>query len=108
MVGRKDPLHYLSERYGWVDEEVVRHRLNSHLIPVEQLANGGYEGVEGDARLSKVRVDFAVFLEARARLVHYAMTRLAAGQHISAAEVFGSATLSLNSVDPKPASISSE
>ena len=33
-IGRKDPLEYLKDRYKWTTEEIVRERLQSHLIPV--------------------------------------------------------------------------
>ena len=50
-IGRKEPLAYLKERYRWVSEDIVQQRLQSHLIPVEELANGGYEGLSKEEKL---------------------------------------------------------
>ena len=47
VIGRKDPLQYLKDRYEWTSEDVVHERLESHLIPIEELANGGYERAIG-------------------------------------------------------------
>ncbi|MCK9275043.1 MAG: hypothetical protein M0P57_08130 [Syntrophales bacterium] len=40
-IGRKDPLEYMKDRYKWTSEEIVSERLQSHLIPIHELANGG-------------------------------------------------------------------
>ena len=42
-IGRKDPLIYMKDRYQWTSEEIVQQRLQSHLIPIPELSNGGYE-----------------------------------------------------------------
>jgi hypothetical protein len=89
-VGRKDPLQYLKERHGWVSNEIVEQRLASHLIPMAELARGGYEGMDGDARVARIKADFAAFLQTRAVLMHAAMRKLAAGERITAAEILAS------------------
>jgi hypothetical protein len=86
-IGRKEPLQYLRERYEWTTEEVVRERLQSHLIPVEELANGGYEGLSESDKAEKIRADFAAFIGARARLVEAALHMLIEGRQVSCGEV---------------------
>ena len=60
-IGKKNPLNYLTERYKWADKEIVNSRLNSHLIPIKELSNGGYEGISKDERATKLQSDFTVF-----------------------------------------------
>lgn len=86
-IGRKDPLQYLKERYKWVTEEIVHERLNSHLIPVEELANGGYEGYKDEARKEKIARDFDLFLTKRAKYMAYAAEQLVEGKHISSSQI---------------------
>lgn len=88
--GRKDPLEYLKERYGWVSDEIIQQRLNSHLIPIKQLASGGYDGLSEEEKVVKIRKDFEDFLKERAHLMCIAMQKLATGQRITAAEIIGS------------------
>ncbi|RDK89213.1 DUF262 domain-containing protein [Marinirhabdus gelatinilytica] len=83
-IGRKDPLKYLSERYDWAEREIVHSRLSSHLIPIEELANGGYEGLEKEERLSKIYEDYESFLEKRADYVMSAIEALVSGKQIYA------------------------
>jgi hypothetical protein len=91
-IGRKDPLKYLKERYEWVSEEVVRDRLQSHLIPIDELANGGYEELSEEAKNTKLQRDFEKFIEQRAKLVMIAVRKLAQGRQLSAAEIYQEAT----------------
>ena len=88
-IGRKDPLVYLKDRYKWADQDIVRERLQSHLIPVEELANGGYEGLSELEKTEKLKADFDVFLRKRASLVMKAARVLAEGRQLSASAVFG-------------------
>lgn len=89
-IGRKDPLAYLKERYQWVAEDIVEHRLQSHLIPVKELANGGYEDLSELEKTEKLEKDFDAFLNKRANLVMVAVEKLAKGQQLSASEVYSS------------------
>lgn len=82
-IGRKDPLVYLKERYKWTDEDVVNKRLNSHLIPIKELANGGYEKLSKEIAVEKIKSDFTLFIETRAKLVLSAIDTLTSGKHIS-------------------------
>ena len=88
-IGRKDPLIYLKERYQWANEDIVQERLQSHLIPVEELANGGYEGMSDSEKEEKLKADFDAFLRKRAALVMKAARMLAEGRQLSASAVFG-------------------
>lgn len=87
-IGRKDPLKYLKERYEWTSEEIVNERLKSHLIPINQLANGGYEGLEDDARITKIKEDFEKFITERSILIQNAIVDLCAGKNISTSNIF--------------------
>lgn len=88
-IGRKDPLEYLKDRYKWTSESIVRERLQSHLIPIEELANGGYEKLSKDQKLEKLKRDFDAFIRKRAELVSKAVKYLAEGRQLSAAEIYG-------------------
>ena len=87
-IGRKDPLEYMKDRYKWTTEEVVRQRLQSHLIPVEELANGGYEGLTDEQKKEKLEKDFKAFIQKRAELVVKAVTQLVNGHQLSAFTIF--------------------
>lgn len=87
-IGRKDPLKYLTERYQWADEEIINNRLNSHLIPINELANGGYENVDGEERIQKIKNDYYIFLDARADLVLKAIEILTQGKELTKEAVF--------------------
>jgi hypothetical protein len=89
-IGRKDPVEYMRDRYEWTSEEVVRERLESHLIPVPELANGGYEGLSDEEKKDKLSRDFVGFLRRRAELVIKAARLLAEGRQLSATDLFRS------------------
>jgi hypothetical protein len=87
-IGRKEPLRYLKERYKWVSEDIVHERLNSHLIPVGELANGGYEICAGELeRKEKIKTDFNNFISKRAALFACAAEQLIQGKTISSSEI---------------------
>jgi len=90
-IGRKDPLVYLKERYKWADEEIVHSRLNSHLIPIKELSNGGYEGLEKEERINKIKKDFDDFLETRADYILKAIDLLTQGKQITVASILQNA-----------------
>lgn len=89
-IGRKDPLNYLKDRYQWTTEGIVNERLQSHLIPIKELSNGGYEGLSDAEKKEKLSNDFKAFLSARARLVCDAAKRLAEGHQMSVGEFYSS------------------
>ncbi len=83
-IGRKDPLQYLKDRYEWTSEAIVRERLQSHLIPIKELANGGYDGMAKGKKAEKIGQDFELFLRKRAELIVKAVNVLVAGRQLSA------------------------
>lgn len=87
-IGRKDPLVYLKERYDWTTQSIVDQRLQSHLIPVDELANGGYEGLSQADKNEKIKKDFDVFLTSRARLMRLAIEELVQGKTIHYGDLF--------------------
>ncbi len=89
-IGRKDPLKYLKERHEWVSEDIVHERLNSHLIPVKELANGGYEGITERERKEKITYDFDLFLAKRAEYMTYAAEQLVKGKDIYSLQIINS------------------
>jgi hypothetical protein len=87
-IGRKDPLVYLKERYQWTTEDIVNQRLKSHLIPIKELANGGYENLSEEEKKTKIIKDFDLFLTKRAKLIHKAAMKLSSGDMITIQEIF--------------------
>jgi hypothetical protein len=87
-IGRKDPLEYMTERYEWTSEEIVSERLQSHLIPISELANGGYEGLSEDQKTEKLRSDFDAFLRKRAEMVIKTVDLLADGHQLSISQIY--------------------
>jgi len=81
-IGRKEPLQYLKERYHWADEDTIKYRLNSHLIPIPELANGGYENLTDSERTIKIRKDYTSFIHRRAALFEEAAKKLCNGEPI--------------------------
>ncbi|MBN2329000.1 MAG: DUF262 domain-containing protein [Candidatus Omnitrophica bacterium] len=88
-IGRKEPLTYMKDRFQWTSEEIVRERLQSHLIPITELANGGYENLSEDEKRMKLTRDFDVFLRKRAELIMKAVHWLSEGRQLSAKEICG-------------------
>jgi len=82
-IGRKSPLEYLKDRYLWTSEPIVKERLQSHLIPIPELAHGGYEVLSDEAKVQRLKEDFERFLHRRAELVMSAIRLLTQGRQIS-------------------------
>lgn len=91
-IGRKEPLTYLKERYNWANEAIIQQRLHSHLIPVEELKAGNYEGLDNEAKATKIKSDYEAFLAKRANLIAKAVNKLTNGEDITTHEVFADAT----------------
>jgi len=87
-IGRKDPVVYMSDRYQWSSEAIVRERLQSHLIPVPELANGGYEGLNGEQKTEKLKKDYDAFLQRRADIIMKAVKLLMKGHQLNQADLF--------------------
>ena len=88
-IGKKDPLEYMKDRYKWTTEVIVEERLQSHLIPINELANGGYEGLSEEQKSAKAQNDFDAFIRRRAELFMKAARLLANGHQLSLAEIYG-------------------
>jgi len=88
-IGRKDPLQYLKDRYEWTSETIVRERLQSHLIPMVELSNGGYDGLSRKEKIAKIETDFELFLWKRAELIMIAVELLVSGHQLNAASLYG-------------------
>lgn len=82
-ISAKEPLKYLSERIDRADlgEGVVRDRLQSHLVPFDELLVGGYQRVDASERGEVVRGDYDKFLRKRAELVLDALRQLTNGRN---------------------------
>ena len=89
-ISNKDPYRYLMERYEWTSEDIVHSRLKSHLIPIQELKNGGYEGLDDKKRIEKIKLDFEIFITKRAKYVVKAVNELAQGKEISANDIINS------------------
>ncbi len=87
-IGRKDPLQYLKDRYEWTSKEIVKQRLQSHLIPITELSNGGYEGLTDEQKIKKLGDDFEAFIRRRAELVVSAVNQLVEGYQLNAANLY--------------------
>jgi len=69
-ISAKEPLGYLRERIerATLGESEIRRRLESHLIPFEPLAVGGYEDISDPAlRAERIRHQYEGFLDERAQ-----------------------------------------
>jgi hypothetical protein len=86
-ISNKSPFDYLKERYSWTSEDIVNDRLKSHLIPIKELKNGGYEGLAETAKHEKVKDDFRNFIQKRAAYVSKAVEFLVEGRDIHAADI---------------------
>lgn len=86
-ISNKEPYRYLMERYEWTSEDIVHSRLKSHLIPIQELKNGGYEGLDDKKRIEKIKLDFEGFIIKRAKYVVKAVNELSQGKEISANDI---------------------
>ena len=92
-IGRLDPIDYLEQRAQKApDPKDVKARLQTHLVPYDQLvAAGPYpQDVTGPALAELVRPDFDAFLDARARLVSTIAAELVEGRQPSLHDVTSS------------------
>lgn len=82
-IAAKEPVHYLQERTSGaaLGEDEVRRRLQSHLVPYDELAVGGYGAIaDTTARASKIAQDYEVFLSKRASMMLVAVEALCRGE----------------------------
>ena len=86
-ISNKDPMQYLKERYNWTSEDIVNTRLESHLIPIQELKHGGYQDIPQDEKIEKIKTDFSNFISKRAAYVVKAIESLTDGRDIVASEI---------------------
>jgi hypothetical protein len=77
-----------SESAAPLTESVTSQPLQSHLIPIAELANGGYEALSREAKAGKLRADFDAFLRTRTELVMQTARPLAEGHHLSPTMIY--------------------
>lgn len=87
-IGHKEPLQYMKDRYRWTSKRIVGERLKSHLIPIRELATGGYEGLSPKKRTDKLKTDFEAFIRRRAAIVMKAATLLSEGRQVHYGDLF--------------------
>ena len=82
-IAAKEPIQYLQERTSAaaLGEDEVRRRLQSHLVPYDELAVGGYSAAASEtARASQSAHDYEVFLRQRASMMRAAIEVLCRGE----------------------------
>ena len=82
-IAAKEPVHYLQERTtgAALGEDEVRRRLQSHLVPYDELAVGGYGAIiDTAARKSQINQDYETFLSQRASMMSVAIEALCRGE----------------------------
>ena len=87
IIGRDDPLTYIKRRSEWTNEDVVKERLNSHLIPISELSTGEYSEISGNGKVEKIKNDFDKFMKKRASLIVAAANELTEGKEIVASNI---------------------
>jgi len=87
LIRRKDPSMYVDERIDWADEDTIHHRIQTHVIPVQELMNGDYAELEGEEKHRKLKQDFTDFLEERAKLIYSAVDLLVSGNFIDYSKI---------------------
>ena len=82
-ISAKEPVAYLRERAerASLGENQIRSRLDSHIIPFDNLNVGGYsEIVDKEARGARIKSDYESFIRARAEAIHRVVTKLCNGE----------------------------
>ena len=82
-ISAKEPIAYLRERVqrAPLGEQQIRQRLNTHIIPFEELNVGKYSDItDKDERALKVQADYEQFIHSRARSVHRVVQKLCNGE----------------------------
>lgn len=84
-LGAKSPIDYIKEKYNVFDEKIIRHRLESHLIPTDRLTEQNDDEDKYEAYLKR---QFELFVKERAILMKEAANQLCSGLPISTASIF--------------------
>lgn len=84
-IGAKNPFNYIQEKYEVFDNQMMVHRLSSHLIPVNPLK------VEVGTNMDSptIALKYEEFLRERAHIVSNAVKQLCDGHHITVDSIFG-------------------
>lgn len=98
-ISNKEPYKYLKERYEWTTEDHVDARLRSHLIPIQELKNGGYENITAEEKRQKLKTDFEAFISKRAQYVYHALHKLVEGKDLTANEILTEVASQLTTID---------
>lgn len=69
------------------NENIVKQRLSSHLVPMNELAAGTYENLGKKEKAEKIKKDCDAFLLKRASLVIKAVKKLTSGEDVSVSEI---------------------
>lgn len=86
-LGAKSPIQYIKEKYQVFDEQTIKHRLHTHLIPTARLTE--IEDTQnGDNNYLKRQ--FEMFIRERAALIKEAAEQLCEGKHISVESILSS------------------
>tara|TARA_B100000963_G_scaffold178152_2_gene154897 strand:- start:450 stop:2720 length:2271 start_codon:yes stop_codon:yes gene_type:complete len=88
-LGAKAPLKYIKEKHQVFDEETIKFRLQSHLIPTERLTEIE-EYTDSDGNYLKRQ--FEMFIKERAALMREAAEQLCEGKQITTASVISKNT----------------
>jgi hypothetical protein len=79
-LGAKAPLQYIKEKYNVFDEQTIKFRLNSHLIPTTRLTEiENNEDIDGNY----LKRQFEMFIRERAALIREAAEQLCNGSQIT-------------------------
>jgi len=81
-IGRKDPIHYLEERIGWFNKQVISDRLKTHLIDFDDLAKSEYKNLETLSGQEALKADYLIFIKNRAVVIAEAAKKLADGKSL--------------------------
>lgn len=87
LIRRKDPSQYVDERIDWSDENTIKSRIESHIIPFDELMKANYQDLDTEEKNKKIAKDFQDFLEERAKLIYAAVDLLCNGQKIDFTQV---------------------
>ena len=88
-LGAKAPLQYIKEKYNVFDEETIKFRLQSHLIPTDRLTEiEEYKDADGNY----LKRQFEIFIKERAALIKEAAEQLCDGKQITIASILSKNT----------------
>lgn len=83
-LGAKAPLKYIKEKYNVFDEQTIKFRLHSHLIPSARLTEID-DNEEADGKY--IKRQFEMFIKERAAIIKEAAEQLCAGKQITVESV---------------------